>query len=109
MIANGLVKRWENGAGASGFLLYSEQLARLAKKLQAGGRHSLPELQHIFNEWNAHLEMLTCDELAYDSYDIDDYEHYRRRAGGPSSWRIFSRRILSAWKRTATFGCRRKI
>jgi hypothetical protein len=80
MIANGLVKRWENGAGASGFLLYSEQQARLAKKLQTGGRHSLPELQHIFNEWNAHLEMLTCDELAYDSYDIDDYEHYRRRA-----------------------------
>jgi hypothetical protein len=80
MIADGLLKRWKDGAGQSGFLLYSEQQARMAKKLQSTGRYSLAELQHIFNEWNSYLEMLSSDELAYDSFDIDDYAHYRRRA-----------------------------
>jgi hypothetical protein len=80
MTANGLVKRWKSKAGESGFLLYSEQQARVAKRLQTTCRHSLLELQHIFNEWNAQLELLSCDDLAYDSYGIDDYEHYRRRA-----------------------------
>jgi hypothetical protein len=80
MIANGLVKRWNNKGSETGFLLHSEQQARVAKKLQTANRHSLLELQHIFNDWNAQLELLSCDDLAYDSYGIDDYEHYRRRA-----------------------------
>src|SRR5260370_4892 len=79
MIADGLLKRWKDNVGVEGFLLYAEQQARMAKKLQATGRYSLAELQHIFGEWNSYLEMLACDDFAYDNVEIDDYENFRRR------------------------------
>src|SRR5437868_14447354 len=64
--SNGITRAEKDNA-VEGFLLYTEQQARMAKKLQATGRYSQAELQYIFGEWNSYLEMLTCDDLAYYS------------------------------------------
>ncbi|WP_433985304.1 CGNR zinc finger domain-containing protein [Tunturiibacter empetritectus] len=79
MIDGKLLRRWKDGAGCEGFLLYTEQQARLAKKLQATGHYSDAELQHIFSEWNEFLEILSVDDFAYDSMEVDDYENWQRR------------------------------
>jgi hypothetical protein len=50
MIDGKLLRRWKDGAGCEGFLLYTEEQARLAKEMRATGRYSDAELQHIFNE-----------------------------------------------------------
>jgi hypothetical protein len=44
MIAGKLLRRWKDSAGREGFLLYTEQQARLGKELQAIGRYSDAEL-----------------------------------------------------------------
>lgn len=79
MIAGKLLRRWKDSAGREGFLLYTEQQARLAKELQVTGRYSDAELQHIFSEWNEFLEILSVDDFAYDNMDVDDYESWRWR------------------------------
>lgn len=79
MIAGKLLRRVKDGAGKEGFLLYTEQQARLAKEMQTTGRYTDAELQHIFSEWNDFLEMLSADDFAYDNMDVDDYESWRRR------------------------------
>jgi hypothetical protein len=80
MIAGKLLRRWKDNAGKEGFLLYSEQQARVAKNLQTTGRYSEAELQHIFAGWNEFLETLSSDMFAYDDMDGDDYESFRRRS-----------------------------
>ncbi len=79
MITGGLLRRWKDSAGRGGFLLYTEEQARLGKQLQAHGRYSDAELQHIFGEWNEFLETLCVDDFAYDTMEVDDYESWRRR------------------------------
>lgn len=79
MIAGKLLRLRKDGAGREGFLLYTEQQARLANKLQESGRYSEAELQHIFSDWNEFLEVLSVDDLAYDDMSVDDYESFRRR------------------------------
>ncbi|MGA8673117.1 MAG: hypothetical protein WB679_24800 [Terracidiphilus sp.] len=74
-----MLRRWKDGAGREGFLLYTEQQARLAKELRAAGRYSDDELHHIFGEWNEFLEILSLDDFAYDDMNVDDYESWRRR------------------------------
>jgi hypothetical protein len=79
MIAGKLLRPRQDKSGREGFLLYTEQQARMAKKLQASGRYSEAELQHIFSEWNEVLEFLSTDDFAYDDMGVDDYESFRRR------------------------------
>ena len=43
----------KDNAGVEGFLLDTEQQARMAKKLQATDRYSQAELQYIIGEWNS--------------------------------------------------------
>src|SRR5271167_3843429 len=40
MIAGKLLRRWKDNAGQVGFLVYTEQQARIAKNLQSTGRYS---------------------------------------------------------------------
>jgi hypothetical protein len=80
MIAGKLLRHCKNKAGREGFLLYAEQQARVAKKLQATGRYSVAELQHILAGWNDFLEILSADVFAYEDMDVDNYEHFRRRS-----------------------------
>src|ERR1035441_6719453 len=80
LIRDGLVRTWKDAKGAEGYILYSEKLAQQAHKIRQAGRHTPEELQHIFADWHNLLDIFTVDELAYDSLDIDDYEHFRRRA-----------------------------
>jgi hypothetical protein len=80
MISGKLLRRWKDSAGREGFLIYTEQQARMAKKLRATGHYSEAELQHIFSEWNDFLEILSADDFAYDSMEVDDYESFRRRS-----------------------------
>ena len=79
MIASTLLRRWRNSDGRKGFLLYTEEQARVAKQLKATGRYKDAELQHIFSEWNQFLELLSSDDFAYDKTEVDDYECWRRR------------------------------
>jgi hypothetical protein len=82
MIADGLLKRWKTPSGKEGFLLYSERQALTAKKIRDSGRYSAEEIQHIFNDWNTYIEVLVIGiDPVYDSFAIDDHEHFRRRAG----------------------------
>jgi hypothetical protein len=37
-------------------------------------------MHHIFAGWNDFLEILSADLFAYDDMDVDNYEHFRRRA-----------------------------
>lgn len=80
LIRDGLVRTWRDAKGTEGYILYSEQLVRHAHKLRLSNRYALDELQHIFSDWHSFLEIVTTDELAYDSMDVDDYEHFKRRA-----------------------------
>ena len=80
MISEGLLRRWKSPKGKEGFLIYTEHQAVMAKKLRDTGRYPIEELRHIFIDWNSYLEGAVTDEPAYDSLDIDDYEHFRRRA-----------------------------
>ena len=80
MIGEGLLRRWKSPSGKEGFLLYSERQAVIAKQLRNSGRYSIEELRHIFSDWNNYLEIVMTDELAYDSFDVNDYEHFRRRS-----------------------------
>lgn len=79
MIASMLLRRWKDGTGKEGFLLYTEQQARIAKKLQMTGRYSEAELVHVFTNWNDYLQTLSVDDFAYDNMDEDDYENFRWR------------------------------
>lgn len=81
LISDGLVRTWKDAKGAVGYILYSEKLAQQAHHMRLAGRHTLEELQHIFADWHGFLAIVTGDELAYDNMDIEDYEHFRRRAG----------------------------
>jgi hypothetical protein len=81
LIRDGLVRTWKDVNGTEGYILYSEYLARQAATLRQSGRYSLDEQRHIFDDWHSFLEIVTSDELAYDSLNVDDYEHFRRRAG----------------------------
>jgi hypothetical protein len=82
MIDDGLLRRWKTPSGKEGFLLYSERQALTAKKLRDSGRYSAEEIQHIFGDWNTYIEVLVIGiDPVYDSFAIDDYEHFRRRAG----------------------------
>jgi hypothetical protein len=79
MIANGILQTWKSAEGKEGFLLYSEFQARTAKTILESSRYSIAERQHIFTEWNMSLQFVTTDEMAYDSFEIDNYTHFRRR------------------------------
>ena len=80
MIGEGLLRRWKSPKSKEGFLIYTEHQAVIAKKLHDSGRYPIEELRHIFSDWNSYLEGAVTDEPAYDSLDVDDYEHFRRRA-----------------------------
>lgn len=80
MIGEGLLRRWTSPTGKEGFLIYTEKQALIAKKLHDSGRYPIEELRHIFSDWNSFLEGAVIDNPAYDSLDVDDYEHFRRRA-----------------------------
>jgi hypothetical protein len=79
-VADGIVRRWRSPNGIEGFLLYSERQVRVAKALQDTGRYKKAELLHFFEDWNVMLEICMIEHLAYDSFDISDYEHFRRRS-----------------------------
>lgn len=79
IISDGLVRRWQSPSGEPGFLLYTERQITVAKKLRDTDAYSIEELKHIFEDWNSYLEICMIDELAYDSFDIKPYEHFRRR------------------------------
>ena len=80
MIAEGLLRRWKSPSGKEGFLIYTEYQAVIAKKLYDSGRYPIEELRHIFSDWNSYLEGAVTNQPAYDSLDVDDYDHFRRRA-----------------------------
>jgi hypothetical protein len=80
MISEGLLRRWKSPKGKEGFLIYTEYQAVTAKKLRDTGRYPIEELRHIFSDWNSYLEGAVTEVPAYDSLDVDDYEHFRRRA-----------------------------
>ena len=76
MIAGKLLRRWTNGAGGEGFLLYTEKQARMAKNLMVTGRYTEAELQHMFASWNDFVAVLSSDEMAYDPIGGDEYETF---------------------------------
>ena len=78
-IRNGIIKKWKSPSGKFGYIPYTEKQVEIAKKLSDTGRYSVEELRHIFEDWNTNIEIVTIDELAYDSFDINDFEHFKRR------------------------------
>jgi hypothetical protein len=80
MLNEGLLRLWTGPTGKQGFILYSERQAVLAKALRDSGRYTTAELRHIFDDWNSFLEIVMVEDLTYDSFEVDDYDHFRRRA-----------------------------
>ncbi len=80
MLAEGLIQTWKDAAGQQGFIIYSPHQAGVFKKLKEVGRYELEELQHIAECWGDYLGTVIIDEPPYDSHDVSDFEHFRRRA-----------------------------
>jgi len=86
LINDGIVRRWKSPKGAEGFLIYSERQVRVAKALRDSGRYTTAELRHVFGDWNVMIEVCQADVLAYDDFDICDYEHFRRRSASDAKF-----------------------
>jgi hypothetical protein len=80
LVADGIVRRWKSPKGIEGFLLYSERQVRVARALRDTGNYTTAELLHLFEDWNVMIEICIAEHLAYDDFDIDNYEHFRRRS-----------------------------
>jgi hypothetical protein len=80
MLSEGLIRQSRGRTGEEGFILYTERMAEVLKALRDNGRYSSDELRHVAGDWYADLEVLSSQDLAYDSFEVDDYEHFRRHA-----------------------------
>jgi hypothetical protein len=80
MLNEGMLRRFKVPSGEEGFILYTERMAVVGKKLWDSRRYTIEELRHVFDDWYVHLEIISTEHLAYDSYEVDDYDHFRRRA-----------------------------
>ncbi len=80
MLSEGLLRQSRGRTGEEGFILYTERMAEILKRLRDSGRYSLQELRHIAADWYADLEILSTQDLAYDSLEVEDYVHFRRHA-----------------------------
>jgi hypothetical protein len=81
MLSEGLIRQSRGRTGEDGFILYAERMAEVLKRLRDSRRYSPDELRHIADDWHVDLEVLSKRDLAYDSFEVDDYEHFRRHAG----------------------------
>jgi hypothetical protein len=80
MLSQKLLRYWTSPKGKEGFLLFSERLAGIVKRLWDSKKYSLEELRHIADDLNTFVETAFIEELAYDSFDISNYDHFQRRA-----------------------------
>lgn len=75
---SGLIKKWTDEDGESGFLLYTAEQLRTLKQLKSSGIYENDELQNIMERWHVDIEC-TLEVLPYDDPGIPDFDHYRRR------------------------------
>jgi hypothetical protein len=79
ILAEGLVRQWEDREGNRGFIPYSPRQVGIFRTLKQTGRYGLAELQHIAECWGDYLEAVVMDEPPYDDRSVSDFENFSRR------------------------------